>query len=277
MQPGALLSSHFVMPSVPKVVALLLSELARPVADLRRIDQLVCTDPALTMAVLQAANASAFNLSGQLHSASEALAVLHLSQLKTMVSQAASGTSFRSAPGLSMQQFWAYSLDCARVARSLASLLRLNQQAAFSCGLIHAVGELAMRNTLSKAVSLDAQIGPFELKRARMERQVLGFCFTQITAALASQWHFPQSMVDALEYQHAPFENDVYEPLAGVLHLAVWRARTRQVGLTGNALTVTFPLLVAEVLGLDIDMVLRQDPIDWSAQVPGRTMSEPKN
>ncbi len=276
MQPAALLSSHFVMPSVPRVVALLLSELARPVADLRRIDQLVGTDPALTMRVLQTANDPASELSGQIHSVSEALAVLRLAQLQTMVTAAASGTSFRSVPGLPMQQFWAYSLDCARVARALAGLLRLNQQAAFSCGLIHAVGELAMRNTMAQVVKLDADAGPFDLKRARLERHALGFCFTQITAALAGQWHFPQIMADALEYQHAPFDNDVYEPLAGVLHLAVWRARARQIGLIGNALTVTFPLQVAEVLGLDIDMVLRQDPIDWSAQVPGRTFNELK-
>jgi hypothetical protein len=29
---------------------------------------------------------------------------------------------------------------------------------------------------------------------------------------------------------------------------------------------------LGEVLGLDIDMVLQQDPIDWSAQTPGRTL-----
>jgi len=29
------------------------------------------------------------------------------------------------------------------------------------------------------------------------------------------------------------------------------------------------------VLGLDIDLVLQQDPIDWSAQVPGRPLIEP--
>jgi hypothetical protein len=37
---------------------------------------------------------------------------------------------------------------------------------------------------------------------------------------------------------------------------------------------VTFPALVGEVLGLDIDMVLQQDPLDWSRQVPGQTFAE---
>jgi len=35
---------------------------------------------------------------------------------------------------------------------------------------------------------------------------------------------------------------------------------------------VTFPGSVGEVLALDIDMVLQQDPIDWSVQTPGRSL-----
>ena len=56
------------------------------------------------------------------------------------------------------------------------------------------------------------------------------------------------------------------------MHLAMWRARARQARLTENAMTVTFPSLVAEVMGLDIDLVLQQDPIDWSLQEPGRSL-----
>jgi hypothetical protein len=35
---------------------------------------------------------------------------------------------------------------------------------------------------------------------------------------------------------------------------------------------VSFPGAVGDVLRLDIDMVLQQDPIDWSAQLPGRDL-----
>ena len=76
-------------------------------------------------------------------------------------------------------------------------------------------------------------------------------------------------MVDALEHQFAPFENDVYEPLAGVIHLATWRIRAKEAGLPERGLAVTFPGAVGEVLGLDIDMVLQQDPFDWLVPVAG--------
>ncbi|MBP8287386.1 MAG: HDOD domain-containing protein [Rhodoferax sp.] len=275
MQLAEVLSPRFVIPSAPRVVALLLAELSRPQPDLRRVVQFINTDPALTTRVLQAANAAFFNLSGQVHCVSEALAILRLGQVQAMVTSAAGFTTPRLVCGLSMTQFWAYSRDCAKVARSLAGLVRQNQQAAYTAGLMHGVGTLAMRAALPQAVALDAEVGPLELKRERLERQAFGFCYTQASAWLAQQWHFPQAIADALQYLTAPFDNDAYEPLAGVVHLAAWRSRARQAGFTQNMMTVTFPGVVAEVLGLDIDMVLQQDPIDWSAQVPGRALLEP--
>jgi HD-like signal output (HDOD) protein len=274
MEMSVLLTQRFVTPSVPRVVALLLTELSASQPDLRRIDQLLGSDPALGVRLLQAANAPFFKLPGQIHSVAEALAVLRLGQVQAMVSQAASQASFRAALGVDLPKFWASSVAAARVARSLAGLLRLNQQAAYTCGLIHAVGELAMRTAMPEALALDARCGPLDLKRGRVERAAFGFCHTQVSAGLVAQWHFPQAIVDALSFAHAPFDNDAYEPLAGVLHLAIWRARARLAGLSQNGLAVTFPAPVGEVLGLDIDMVLQQDPTDWSQQVPGQTFAD---
>jgi HD-like signal output (HDOD) protein len=87
-----------------------------------------------------------------------------------------------------------------------------------------------------------------------------------VGAGYARRWLFPQAIIDALEHQHAPFENDVYEPLAGVIHLASWRVRARQAKLNDQALAVTFPGAVGDALGLDIDMVLQQDPFDWGSR-----------
>lgn len=267
MELSQLLAKSFEPPSLPKAEVLLMAELDDPSPDLRRLDQLLAIDPALTLCLLQLANEPAFNLSGKIHSVSEALAVVSLKRLHVMVSEhAAHGANFGPVPGVFMPQFWQYSVDCAKVARSLAAFLLLNQQAAYTCGLLHGLGSLMMRKNMPEALALDVRLSPMGLQRARLEQQVLGFCFTQVSAGLARQALLPPVMVDALEYQHEPFDNDAYEPLAGVLNLAVWRARTKLARLADNHLTVTFPSAVAEVLGLDIDMVLQQDPIDWSGQ-----------
>lgn len=266
MELNALLASEIVLPSIPRVIALLLSELDHDEPDLQKVTQLISTDPALTTRLLQTANAHAFKLSGKINSVTEALAVLELSHIRTMAAQAASAASLKAVPGINLQQFWTYSLNVAKLARSFAGLTRQNQGAAFTCGLIHAVGELVMHVGMPQEMApLDKDISPLDLKRAKAEFYRFDYCYAQVSAGYARQWLFPQPIVDALEHQDAPFDNHVYEPLAGVIHLATWRARAREANLNERAMAVSFPGKVGEVLDLDIDMVLQQDPFDWAA------------
>jgi HD-like signal output (HDOD) protein len=271
MKLNDLLATQFVLPSIPKVVALLLSELGRDDPDLKKINQLISTDPALTTRLLQTANSGDFNLAGKINSVSESLAVLHLAQVRAMVQTAAAAASLKAIPGIQLQSFWTYSLNVARSSRSLAGLVRQNQQAAFTSGLLHAMGELALHLGMPQELAkLDNQIPVLDLLRAKLEQQTFGFCYAQVGAGFARRWGLPESIVDAIEHQDAPFEGAVYEPLAGVIHLAVWRARAKEANFSANVLAVTFPGEVGDVLGLDIDMVLQQDPIDWPTLAPLR-------
>jgi len=266
MKLSALLERQFNLPSIPKVVALLLTELGREEIDLRKVTQLISTDPALTTRLLQLSNSSFFKLSGKISSVSEALALLDMAHVKTMAQAAATGASLKAVPGIQLQRFWDYSLNVAKVSRSLAGLVRQNQQAAFTCGLIHAIGELAMHLAMPEEMAkLDAEVKPLDLRRAALERRDFDYCYASVGAGFARMWQFPTAMIDALEHQYAPFDNDAYEPLAGVIHLAAWRARGKEANLSERGLAVTFPGSVGVALGLDIDMVLQQDPSDWAA------------
>ena len=51
-----------------------------------------------------------------------------------------------------------------------------------------------------------------------------------------------------------------------MIHLAAWRVRAREAQYSERELAVSFPGEVGLVLGLDIDMVLQQDPIDWTVR-----------
>lgn len=266
MNLSALLEQQFHLPSIPKVVALLLSELERPEPDLHKINRLISTDPALTTRLLQLANSSLFQQSGKISTVSEALALLDLSHVQTMAQAAAAAASPKAVPGVHLPQFWDYSLNVAKLSRSLATLVRLNPQAAFTTGLIHAVGELAMHLAMPEVcVMLDNEVPALGLNRAFVERSVLGYCYASVGAGYARMWQFPKPMVDAIEHQYAPFDNNVYEPLAGVIHLAAWRARGKEAHLNDKGLAVTYPDAVGVALGLNIDMVLQQDPFDWAA------------
>ena len=267
MELNELLASEAALPSIPKAVALLMSELARPEPDLRKLGQLIGTDPALTTRLLTLANSAMFQLSRQVSSIPEALAILGIDHLRSLAQAAALGLSFRVVPGVNLQQFWRYSLNVAKLTRALAGTVRQNPATAFTAGLVHAVGELVMHIGMPQEMAaINQLLAPLDLRRARLEYKRLGFCYAEVGAGFARKWQFPDRIVDALQAQVAPFDNAACEPLAGMVHLASWRARAKELEMDEHALAVSYPGEVGIVLGLDIDMVLQQDPIDWSAK-----------
>lgn len=267
MELNALLATPVALPSWPRTVALLLTELSSTEPNLRRVNQLFGTDPALAARLLEQANAEAFQAQREIMGIPEALALLGAVQLRTMVASAPLGAASRTVPGVNLQQFWRYSLNTAKLARSFAGLVHHNQIAAYTAGLLHGLGEIMLHLAWpEKAQMMNTLVSPLDQRRAKIEQRLIGYCYAHVSSGMAQRWGLPQEVVDALRFLSAPFDNDVYEPLAGVLHLASWRARTREAGLTEKELAVSFPAEVGLTLGLDIDMVLQQDPIDWLAR-----------
>lgn len=264
MELQALLAQPVALPSLPRAVALLMSELGQAEPSLRRLNQFFAADPALAARLLQEANSATFGARQQISGIPEALALLGVSQLRALVRSAPLGASSRTVPGVNLQQFWRYSLNTAKLARSFAGLVQQSQNAAYTAGLLHGLGELALHLANPERMqSINNLVVPLDPRRAKLEQRLLGYCYGQVSAGLARIWQLPDVVVDALRYHHAPFDNNDSEPLAGVLHLAVWRARAREAGLGERELAVSFPGKVGVTLGLDIDMVLQQDPIDW--------------
>jgi HD-like signal output (HDOD) protein len=266
MELDLLLSREPVLPSMPKVVALLLSELDQAQPDLRKLCQLFSADPALTLQLLRLAHEAERPHGLGVSSIAQALALLEVRTLKQVAAAAASALAAHArADAIALPQFWRYSVHVAKLARALAASVRHNQATAYTAGLVHAIGELVLYAELPHEMALlDQSCGPFDLRRAKMEQRRLGFGYANVGAALVQRWCGQPLLVDALRHQNSPFENDAYEPLAGIVHLAVWRARAVEAGLDERALATSFPGEVGLALGLDIDMVLQQDPIDWS-------------
>jgi len=261
---STLLESQSALPSQPRAVALLSSELHKPEPQLRNLAQLFSTDPVLTARLLCAANGPAHLMTQRVHSIPEALVVLAPVQLRQLVQKARPGAGTQTAASWSLAAFWSYSLDTARMARALAMSVQANASAAYALGLMHGMGELLLHCADAETCGRLAELlEPIHPRRAQVEMQLLGYCSAQICASLARQWHFPAGLTDALQFMHTPLEQPQFEPLTGVLHLAMWRASTRALNWSDKRLAVSFPAEVGLALGMDIDMVLRQASIDW--------------
>lgn len=266
MELDALLSKANTLPSIPRVVSEVLEELDAEDPNPRKISQLVATDPALTARMLKLANSAFFGVTREIGSVADAVNVLGFAHVRTLVTAVALSSSFKAVPGVNLEQFWRYSLNTAKICRALARSMRLNDGAAFTAGLVHAVGDLVMHIGMPEEMKkLDWNVSPFDLKRAEAEKVALGYTYADVGAAFAKKWDFPETIVKALSHQLVPFEGDIYEPMAGVVHMAAWRARAQEIEMDREGLKATFPDVVAILLGLDLETALDKDPQEWTS------------
>lgn len=266
MELEELLTKAKALPSIPRVVSEVMTELNREDPDPRKISESVGTDPGLTARMLKLANSAFFGLTRKIDSVHDAISILGFNHVRTLVQAVALSSSFKTVPGVNLEQFWRYSLNTAKISRTLARSMKMADGAAFTAGLTHAVGDLVMHIGMPDLIArIDWSVSPFDMKRAEAEKAALGYTYADVGAAFAAKWDFPEAIVTALKHQLLPFEGDIYEPLAGVVHMASWRARAQEINLDREGLRATFPDVVAILLGLDLDMVLDKDPSEWTS------------
>jgi HD-like signal output (HDOD) protein len=264
MELEALLNYPGALPAMSRTVADLMSEMNKDDPSPKRVAELVGQDPSLTTRVLRLSNSSFFRASRKIGSAEEAVAMLGMTHVRSLVMAAALGSSFKNVPGVNLPQFWRYSLRVADISKSLAGLLRQQEANAYTAGLIHAIGDLVMHIAMPDDIApLDMGTPPLDLQRAQAERNRFDYTYAEVGAGMVERWNFPTAIVSALKHQTAPFEGDVYDPLAGILHLASWRARAEEIQLDDGGLAATFPDMVGLTLGLDLGSVLGKDPAEW--------------
>ena len=255
-----LLKQPNTLPSAPKVVRRLMETFNQENVDLLYAASLIEDDPVLTAKLLKMANSAFFGLHRSVSNARDAINVMGLIKVRALVIGASLGDGFHSVGGVNLNQFWRYSLNAANLSRYIALPIKIDESTAFTAGLVHGIGELMMHVGMPEAMlDLDRSIPMLDLKRARAEQGLFGYSYAEVGAALAREWRFPKKMVDAIQHQTAPFDNDVYEPIAGVVHVASWRARAQELCLGSEGLINTYPDPVGVALGIDPDILIGED------------------
>ena len=247
------------LPSAPKVVRKLMETFNQEDVDTLYVASLLEEDPVLTAKLLKTANSAYFGLSRSVTNARDALNVMGLIKVRALVIAASLGEGFRCVGGVNHTQFWRYSIASANLSRCIALPIKIDESTAFTAGLVHSIGELMMHAAMPEAMmDLNQRVPVLDIKRAHAEQGLFGYSYGEVGAALAQEWRFPQKMIDAIRHQAAPFEDDVYEPIAGVVHIASWRARGQEMSLSGEELISSYPDPIGMVLGINPDSVMEE-------------------
>ena len=210
------------LPSLPQAVLDVMRLLGDEDASTADIAACIERDQALTARTLRIANSAFYGVPGRIGTIRNAIGILGLRTVGTLLTTAAVSAQFASAkcPEFQFGTFWRHAIATALMARGLAKQLRLDEDIAFTAGLLHDIGRLAL------AAQFPAETGQV-LRYARemdmptldAERQVLATDHLAVGVLIATHWRFPEVVVAAIEHHHAPLPRTA-PTIVDVVHVA---------------------------------------------------------
>ncbi|WNW09773.1 HDOD domain-containing protein [Pseudomonas sp. DTU_2021_1001937_2_SI_NGA_ILE_001] len=248
------------LPSIPKVAQDLMLQFDNPSSSLESIARNIEKDPVISAKILRLANSARFRGSRDSSSIEDAAMRLGFNTLRTLVMASAVTGAFKAVPNFDLKDFWLKSFEVAGIARLLAKQTGVDAEIAFTCGVMHNIGELLIQ-TGAPAVAerLNNASRSGASGRAANETLHLGFGYPEVGAELARRWHLPNVIQQAIAFQARPMQAPENAPLPRIIAQAivVCEALQEHGGATPEAMAaVSGPLFD----GIDLDTLFKQLP-----------------
>ena len=218
------------LPSAPRVLPRLKQLLCDGNTAMDEVVEMVRLDPGIAARVLQFGNSAHFSQGLRCYTVEEAVNRVGYDQIYGLVSTAvASQVLVRplAAYNLEADALWEQSIACALAAESLAAQLGTDRNIAYTIGLLHSIGMVAIDDWASRNhPELRFVSKGLPLESCEQERSVLGFHQAEAGAGLLRVWEFPQVMFEPVRWQYLPNGTAAHFKLAALLHTAKWLRNT---------------------------------------------------
>jgi HD-like signal output (HDOD) protein len=223
MEISALFSQVHSLPCIPKVAQDLIQQFDNPHTNVDSIARNIALDPVIAAKVLRLANSARFRGSRESASVEDAAMRLGFNTLRTLVLASAVTGAFQAPPGFDLKGFWGHSFQVASISRLLAKTRGVAVEIAFTCGMMHNIGELLIQTGVPELAERLNQNGKDmgAAQRVALETLQLGFGFPEVGAELARLWQLPELIQHAIAYQSRPTQAPADMPLPRVLAQAV--------------------------------------------------------
>ncbi len=222
------------LPTPPIVFHQIQKVINDPMVSAGQIASILSEDPAMSVKVLKLTNSAFYGLSREIDNVKQAVVIVGLEAIRNLVLSASVLDMFKSKDidQEFQETFWRHSLAVAVCGRMMARKVKargmVDPDAAFSSGLLHDVGKMIMCCFLPgefEAVKAAQKEQP-ERPTYEVEEEILGYNHSQIGAVLAEQWKLPQRLREAITYHHQPQLTESEDPIAYIVHLSDYVART---------------------------------------------------
>lgn len=211
------------LPPLPAVAIRVMEVAQDPKSSASDLALVVSSDPGLSGRLLRVVNSAAYRRSREITSVQEALVTLGFVQARNMaISGAIAGAYAPDALNalFRIEVFWRHSIAVAfKAAEFAGKSRRLDVPSAFTAGILHNMGRLAMY--YADPAGLDQAIAEAMARGVLLEdveSELLGADHAEVGGILARRWKLPADIQDAVARHHSAAEDEV--TLAGMVAAA---------------------------------------------------------
>jgi len=197
------------IPPMPQAARKTLELVEDPNSTPYEIAGIMARDPALVSTVMRAANSAALGRSETVVALEEAILVVGLGSIKSIV-LGMTLKKWNKSFGPTEKLIWEKSLGTAAAAYVLATFLgKTYQDTARLCGLLHNLGQIVMLSLpdiRAKYPEVFAYIREHGVSFVEAERAVIGLTHPLVGAMVGRKWQLPFSICNTILRYDEPFE-----------------------------------------------------------------------
>jgi putative nucleotidyltransferase with HDIG domain len=240
------------LPALPPIVQELM-RVGKDDDDIHVITRKVSLDQALSAKTLRFANSSFYGLQSKVTTIQQAVTLIGVDAVRHVVTASALTGYFpqHDVEGFSFISQWRHSIATAVCARVLARHLHVNQEYAFTAGLVHDIGRLVLLTHFRREYeAVIAYRKQHDCEWLMAERAVMGVDHALAGEMLATHWNFSDTVRYAIAGHHEP-ETQKEHSLAAIVHVANAIVHALDLSDQEDDLVPSVSTLAWEGLGLD--------------------------
>lgn len=257
LTPERLRAAFATLPAFPNAVQDVLDLLQKPDVELAQLARAIEADAALTMRVLRTANSPFYGSRAGIATVRNACRVLGVHALRNVAIAMLALQQFPAdAPsGLSRRDLWRHCTAVAAAARFLAQRLGRDADMAFTAGLLHDIGRIALDACFPDAYAhVLARRDREGLSLYDAELAVFGMDHAAVAAELARVWQLPAAIIAAVGAHH-PEHDGNSDSYGDVVHIVDIVCKSLQLGSSGELAVDTDAALTLQRLGVTRDVL----------------------
>jgi putative nucleotidyltransferase with HDIG domain len=231
-------------------------------------------DQSISAKVIRMANSAIYRRGKEVESISQAVIRLGFNQVRCIAVATALSNVFPETPSFDKNKFWQDTFTTATIAKALAKNTNINQETAFTCAMMHNIGELLLQILKPEECSLVAMAIEMGEPRLAAQREVFGFDHTQVGAELAKHWDFSTVFCEAIEQQLDPLSYEMPSQAAILIRLSVFASFAWGANLPAEMIVARFPASLTEHINLNKEGLVEElETMIEAGKELGRLMS----